>query len=206
METEKFLNRLEETLSQLVRQQEAICAELVGMRERVDALAEGTPKATDGAPSRGELLTFLDQFRAGEALGEASTKAWIEASDVACVKGGLRVVAEREGMHARLLADCVRAHGGTPRFELPEAVCDQAMKGVSDRSRGDAAKVLEFVQRFGDTEKALAPIYAMADRLDDDPETQSLLRTIAQDERSTLEFFQQACQLLQSRREAASGK
>jgi hypothetical protein len=38
----------------------------------------------------------------------------------------------------------------------------------------------------------------MADRLDDDPETQSLLRTIAQDERSTLEFFQQACQLLNS--------
>jgi Rubrerythrin len=196
METEKFLLRLEETLSQVVRQQEAICSELVGMRERVDALAERRAEPASGAPTREELLRFLDRFRAGEALGEASTRAWLEVSDVACVKGGLQVVAEREGMHARLLEGCIRAHGGTPRYELPEAVRSEAMRRVSDRSRGDAAKVLEFVNQVGEAEKALEPIYKMAARLDGDPETQALLRTIAQDERSTLEFFQQACQLL----------
>ena len=83
-----------------------------------------------------------------------------------------------------------------PANELPEHVCSTALQRVSDRGRSDAAKVLEFVQRTGDAEKALEPIYCMADRLDDDPETQALLRTIAQDERSTLEFFQQACKLL----------
>ena len=196
MESEKILLRLEETLAQVMRQQEAICAELVSVRERVDALGERREAAASGTPTQGELLRFLDRFRAGEALGAETTRAWIEVSDVACVKGGLHVVAEREGMHARLLEGCIRAHGGTPRYEIPEAVCDQAMKRVSDRSRGDAAKVLEFVERTGDAEQALAPIYAMADRLDEDPETQSLLRTIAQDERSTLEFFQQACKLL----------
>ena len=200
METEKFLLRLEETLAHVVRQQEAICAELVGMRERVDALAERRSASGTGAPTRGELLRFLDRFRAGEALGEATTKAWIEVSDVACVKGGLHVVAQREGMHARLLDACLRAHGGTPRYEIPEAVCSKAMKRISDRTRGDAAKVLDFVQRTGDAEKALEPIYKMADRLDGDPETQALLRTIAQDERSTIEFFQQACKLLNSSR------
>ena len=196
METEKFLLRLEETLSQVVRQQEAICAELVGMRERVDLLTEPKSAPGNGAPTRAELLRFLDRFRAGESLGKATAKAWIEVSDVACVRGGLRVVAQREGMHARLLTDCIRAHGGTPSYELPEAVRLEAMKRVSDPARGDAAKVLEFVQQVGETEKALEPIYQMADRLDGDPETQSLLRTIAQDERSTLEFFQQACKLL----------
>ena len=195
METEKFLLRLEGTLAQVVRQQEAICAELVGMRERVDALAERRSATDAGAPEKGELLRFLDRFRAGEALGAATAKAWIEVSDVACVKVGLHVVAEREAMHARLLEGCLRAHGGTPRYELPEAVRTDAMKRISD-TRGDAAKVLEFVQRTGDADKALEPIYKMADRLDDDPETQALLRTIAQDERSTLEFFQQACKLL----------
>jgi hypothetical protein len=198
METEKFLLRLEETLTQVVRQQEAICAELVGMRERVDLLAEPKSAPGNGAPTRAELLRFLDRFRAGESLGKATAKAWIEVSDVACVKGGLRVVAQREGMHARLLTDCIRAHGGTPSYELPEAMRLEAMKRVSDPARGDAAKVLEFVQQVGETEKALEPIYQMADRLDGDPETQSLLRTIAQDERSTLEFFQQACKLLNS--------
>lgn len=198
METEKFLLRLEETLTQVVRQQEAICAELVGMRERVDLLTEPKSAPGNGAPTRAELLRFLDRFRAGESLGKATAKAWIEVSDVACVKGGLRVVAQREGMHARLLTDCIRAHGGTPSYELPEAMRLEAMKRVSDPARGDAAKVLEFVQQVGETEKALEPIYQMADRLDGDPETQSLLRTIAQDERSTLEFFQQACKLLNS--------
>jgi hypothetical protein len=166
------------------------------MRDRVDSLTERRGTATNGAPTRGELLKFLDRFRAGESLGEATTQAWIEVSDVACVKGGLHVVAQREGMHARLLDACIRAHGGTPRYELPEAVREAAMQRICDRSRGDAAKVLDFVQQVGETEKALAPIYEMADRLDDDPETQALLRTIAQDERSTLEFFQQACALL----------
>jgi hypothetical protein len=198
MENEKFLLHLEETLAQVVRQQEAICAELVSMRERVDALSEQKVESPNGVLTPSELVRFLDRFRAGEALGKATAKAWIEVSDVACVKGGLRVVAQREGMHARLLADCIRAHGGTPSYELPEAVREEALCRVSDPSRGDAAKVLEFVQQVGDTEKALAPIYAMADRLDHDPETQSLLRTIAQDERSTLEFFQQACKLLNS--------
>ena len=198
METEKFLLRLEQTLSQVVRQQESICAELVGMRERVDALVEPKHAPASGAPTRAELLRFLDRFRAGEALGKATAKAWIEVSDVACVKGGLRVVAQREGMHARLLSDCMRALGGTPSYELPDAVVETAMQRVSDAARGDAAKVLEFVQQAGETEKALEPIYQMADRLDAEPETQALLRTIAQDERSTLEFFQQACKLLNS--------
>ena len=40
------------------------------------------------------------------------------------------------------------------------------------------------------------PIYDLANRLDHDQETQSLLRTIAQDERSTLEFLAEACALL----------
>jgi hypothetical protein len=47
-----------------------------------------------------------------------------------------------------------------------------------------------------DVDKALQPIYDVANRLDHDPETQSLLRTIAQDERSTLEFINEACELL----------
>ena len=67
------------------------------------------------------------------------------------------------------------------------------MKDSADATKGDAAKVLGFVERFGDADKALRPIFELAERLDHDPETQSLLRTIAQDERSTIEFFNDAC-------------
>ena len=112
------------------------------------------------------------------------------------MKGGLRTVAQREGFHARLLEARIKELGGTCTAEVPEAVHEAAMKSSADPKKGDAKKILDFVQQFPDCDAALAPIFEMADRLDHDPETQSLLRTIAQDERSTLEWFHEACQQL----------
>ncbi len=51
-------------------------------------------------------------------------------------------------------------------------------------------------EALADPEAALKPIDDLADRLDHDQETQSLLRTIARDERSTLEFLTETCALL----------
>ncbi len=194
----KALRRIEKTLAQLAEQQDAICAEVGTLRARVDALAAGDAPASDAprAAGRDEVLAFLDQFRAGEALGEASTGAWLAVSDVDCVRGGLRVVQQREGMHARLLEERIKQLGGTCSFEIPDAIHSAAMADAGDAAKGDAAKVLGFVQRFGDADAALAPLHELADRLDDDPETQSLLRNIALDERATLDFFNEACALL----------
>ena len=146
--------------------------------------------------SQKDLISFLDQFRAGEALGEASLGAWIEVSDVACVKGGLRTVQQREGMHARLLEARMKELGATPSFEIPEAIYEKTMQGAGDCEKSDPEKVLEFVKQFPDIDAAIQPILDVADKLDRDPETQFMLRTIAQDERSTLQFLQDACQLL----------
>ena len=96
-------------------------------------------------------------------------------------------------MHAVLLEQRIKELGGSPSFELPEAVFEAAMKGSADASKTDAEKILGFVTQFPDCDAALKPIYDMADRLDHDPETQSLLRTIAQDERSTLEWLSETC-------------
>jgi hypothetical protein len=185
--TAKSLARIEKTLEQICAQQQELCA-------RIDRLET----APSGRASQEELVAFLDQFRAGEALGEASLGAWIEVSDMACVKGGLRTVQQREGMHARLLEARLKELGATPSFEIPEAVYEQTMTGAGDPDKKDADKLADFIQRFPDVDAAIQPILDMADKLDHDPETQYLLRTIAQDERSTLEFIQDACALLNS--------
>jgi len=190
--TEKSLAKIERTLTKLAQQQETICGEIAGLSERIDALAAGRP----AGPSRSEVIAFLDQFRAGEALGEASLGAWIDVCQVACLKGGLRTVQQREGFHARLLAERLKELGASPSFELPDAVHDEVMQEVGSTEKSDAAKVLAFVERFGDIEKALAPIDDMVAKLDADPETQWLLKTIRQDECSTLQFFNEACALL----------
>jgi hypothetical protein len=147
-------------------------------------------------PTRDEVIAFLDQFRAGEALGEASLGAWVAVCATPCLRGGLRTVTTREGSHARLLAERIKELGGSPSYEIPEAVHDAAMQGAGGTDKSDAEKVKEFVERFPDIDATLAPIHQLADRLDADQETQFLLRTIAQDERSTLEFFRDACALL----------
>ncbi len=185
---EKTLGKIEKQLTKICQQQEEIV-------RRLDGLEAGLG-SSGGAISQEALIAFLDQFRAGEALGEASLGAWIEVSDMACVKGGLRTVQQREGMHARLLEARLKELGATPSFEVPEAVYEKTMKDAADPARKDAEKVADFVKQFPDVDAALQPILDISDKLDHDPETQFLLRTIAQDERSTLVFLQDACQLL----------
>jgi hypothetical protein len=180
----KDLKKIEKALSKISDQQD----EILGRLDRLEV--SGPPKA---ALSHDELIRFLDQFRAGEALGEASLGAWIEVSDVACVKGGLRTVQQREGMHARLLEARMKELGATPSFEIPQAVYEMAMKGAADAEKSDPEKVADFVKQFPDVDAAIQPILEHADKLDHDPETQFMLRTIAQDERSTLEFLHDAC-------------
>lgn len=179
----KDLKKIEKALSKISSQQEEIVARL----DKLEAAALQEPVSHD------ELIRFLDQFRAGEALGEASLGAWIEVSDVACVKGGLRTVQQREGMHARLLEARMKELGATPNFEIPEAICEKAMQGSADPDKSDPEKLADFVKQFPDVDAAIQPILDMADKLEHDPETQFMLRTIAQDERSTLEFLQDAC-------------
>ena len=179
--SEKRLAKIEKSLEKIAEQQAELCAQLVRLAGKLETPSQGNEK----------LIEFLDQFRAGEALGEASLGAWIAVSDTDCLRGGLRTVQMREGMHARLLEQRIKELGGSPRFEIPEAIHRKVMESVGDPDKSDAQKVLEFTQQFPDIDKALAAIYQHAETADE--ETQSLLRTIAQDERSTLEFLFEAC-------------
>lgn len=178
------LKRIEKCLEQLSEQQQEIC-------ERISRLEKGLG-ATGAEPvRRKELLKFLDGFRAGEALGEASLGAWIEVCTTDSVRGALRTVQQREGMHARLLEARLKELGGSPRAEIPEKRYAQAMEAVGTRDKSDATKLREFTARFSDPDEAIRPILEMADRAD--AETATLLRTIAQDERATLVCLGELC-------------
>ncbi|MEE8313773.1 MAG: hypothetical protein V3R91_05580 [Myxococcota bacterium] len=190
--SEFALQRIKEAIGKLSDQQAEICERLSGLEGSISRLV-GEKKLDDR-----ELIAFLDQFRAGEALGEASLGAWIAVSDTACVRGGLRTVQQREGMHARLLAERLRELGAEPRFEIPVEDREKAMKSSASTEKTDAQKLLEYAQRYPDIDAVVKPIEDIADKLDHDPETQYLLRTIVQDERSTLEFLASACALLNS--------
>jgi DNA-binding ferritin-like protein len=182
--SEERLKRIERVLEKLAARQAALLDRL----ERLEDEETATPLREVESP-RDRVIAFLDEFRAGEALGESSLGAWIHVCRDSTLRGGLRVVQAREASHARLLAERIKELGGALHFEIPDATYEQVMTRSASSETCDAEKVAAFVARFPDPERAVAPIHAVADTLDDDPETQSLLRTIADDERATLAYF-----------------
>jgi hypothetical protein len=188
--SDSSLKRIEAGIKNLAAQQEAICTRLEALEAQVSKAAGGT-----GA-TREEVVQLLDGFRAGEALGAASIGGWLFVCTTDGVRGALRTIQQREGMHAKLLEERLRALGAEPTIEIPAEDVEQAMKNLGSTEQSDAQKLLDFAQRFPDPDLLLKPIYDMADRLDHDQETQWLLRSIAQDERSTVDLVHEACALL----------
>ncbi len=181
------LKRIEKTLDTICEQQQQICERLVHLEERV---------ANPGAATRKEAMDFLDKFGAGEAFGEELFGAWIAVSDTECLRGGLRTIQMREGMHAHLLHARLKELGGTPTFEYDDSVRETAMKTLGGTDTTDAVKLSTFMGGFADADTVLKELTDLSARLTNDLETQSLLQTIEQDERSTLAWLKGACEQL----------
>jgi hypothetical protein len=181
--TDDALVRIEQTL-------EALCAEVAAIRQRVETLDDG-----HGAMKTSEIVEFLDQYRAAEAMAAAGFGAWVAQSDTACLRGGLRVVQLREAAHARLFEERIKELGGSPKAELPQEAEDFLLGLLGDASKTDAEKLQAFLGRAGDP-KVLEQLESQAARMDDDQETQSLLRAVIEDERASLALLRQACELL----------
>lgn len=167
---------------------EGLCAEVAMLRDRVESLeGASTPMTT------AEIIDFLDGYRAAEALAESGLGGWIAASDTPCLRGGLRVVQQREGAHARLFEERIKELGGSPKAELPEQVQEFFLRLGDERI--DAEKVQTFLASAGDP-KVLDQLEANAARMGGDEETQFLVRSVIEDERASLALLQQACELL----------
>jgi hypothetical protein len=173
------LVRIEKTLA-------ALAEEVAGLRESIELLRGGASPFTPR-----ELCAFLDQYRAAESLGEAAFCAWAETCADPRLRGGLRVAQLREGSHARLLEARLVELGGTPRFEYPRGLFDV----LASADTPDTEKLACFFAEV-DPDTVLRQLAETADRMSRDPETQSLLRSIIEDERATLGFLQQARQQL----------
>lgn len=183
--SDRQLTKIEKILTQICEQQTEICNRIEQLEARVG-----------GSPSREETIAFLDQYRAAEAHAENWIGAWIDNCQIDCLKGGLRTVQMREAIHARLLEERLKELGGSPQFELPEGEQERFLTQFGGTQCSDAEKVAALVEEFGDIDRALEPLVTFTNRLDNDQETQFLMRTILQDEHSSVAFLKDACKLL----------
>jgi hypothetical protein len=130
------------------------------------------------------ILHLLDEFRCGENFAAEFLSCWIEISDQEWVKGGLRVMQQRENYHAQLLEARLRELGGTPRCTVPAARRKLELRFYSSKETTDADKLRSiFASLEGkDIGTLLKPLTDAIDQIQEDQQTKELLRALIDDE------------------------
>jgi len=135
------------------------------------------------------LLRFLDDLRAAEAASTTVLAAWIAVCTHDELRGGLRVIAEREAGHAELLAERLRELGSECTAELAPPVLASALERFGSRDVPDEDKLAQVLARYPDDAAATRSITYIVDEVADDPETCELLRLIAEGENATFAWL-----------------
>jgi len=140
------------------------------------------------ASEREAIISLLDGIQVAESCAGGALKAWAETSANPALKGGLRMIAEREAYHGRVFAERIRELGGECRATL-DAFSRETEACIRDTTLTDLEKLTRLVERNGDPETLLRPILEFADNLTEDPETRELLRLFHADEMSSGTWF-----------------
>lgn len=144
---------------------------------------------------REAILDFLDRARVGEGTAAVALPKWIAVSKTDCLIGGLRMVCEREGYHARQFEQRLLELGG----EKKEAMTDEARKYidfVADPNISDAEKLLRVTSIVPDVKAAIQPIIDFAESIKEDQHTKEMVALFAQDEMSSATWLVAACKML----------
>lgn len=170
------------------------------MREVRNGSANGTGKyvyaGKSHATEREMIMHLLDEFRCGENFAADYLNRWIEVSDQACVKGGLRAVQHREAYHAQVLEARLRELGGTPMCTVPAERRDKEATFYAAKDKTDAEKLLVATEPLGDPAKILSFITDVIDQIQEDQQSKELLRSLVQDEMSSITWVKEACALM----------
>ena len=136
---------------------------------------------------RDAILRFLEAASVGETnAGEALPK-WLAVCKTDCIRGGIKMVAEREAYHGRAFAQRLKELGGT----MPDRNTKEARKNVayiSDPSITDLAKLQRGATRFPNPDETIRPLFEFAEAIKEDYETKEMVRLFAEDELSTLKW------------------
>jgi hypothetical protein len=153
-------------------------------------------KGESHATERDMIMHLLDEFRCTEAFGAEYVILWLATSDQEWVRGGLRVVQQREAFHARLMEERLRELGGIPRCIVPADVRKRKLAFYGSTELKDAGKLRDEAAEIGDPAQSLKIYTDAIAQIDEDQETKALLHWIVQDELTTIRWVMESCALL----------
>jgi hypothetical protein len=141
------------------------------------------------ATEREMIMHLLDEFRSGENFASEFLGRWIEVSDQDCVKGGLRVVQQREGYHAQLLEARLRELGGMPQATVAAERREKDMAFYSSTEKNDCEKLASIAAVVKDPVVVLKPLTDAIDQIQEDQQSKELLGLLVADEMSSVKWF-----------------
>jgi len=148
------------------------------------------------ATEREMIMHLMDEFRCAENFAAEYLCKWIEASDQECVKGGLRAVQQREAYHAQILEARLRELGGVPQCTVPQERRDKELPFYSSTEKKDAEKLLSIASRLNEPAAVLKPLTDAIAQIQEDQQSKELLRSLVDDEMSSIKWIVEACQTL----------
>jgi bacterioferritin (cytochrome b1) len=142
------------------------------------------------------IMQLLDEFRCRENFAAEFFNRWIDVSDQECARGGLRVVQQREAYHAQILEARLRELGGIPQCTVSAERREKDLALYASADKIDAEKLLALTKPLTDPAQTLKYITSVIDQIQEDQQSKELLRSLVQDELSSITWLKEACALL----------
>ncbi|HEV3111750.1 MAG TPA: hypothetical protein VGY99_14790 [Candidatus Binataceae bacterium] len=143
---------------------------------------------------RAAVVAYLDRVRAGETMGAQAFNKWLEVCKTECIRSGLRMIAEREAYHVRVMEARLRDLGVQPSASASEDTV-KFVQFVGNPEVPDNKKLLKLTTSY-DSDALWKPVLEFADQIKDDLESKELIRLYVEDETSSGNFLRTACAAL----------
>lgn len=138
---------------------------------------------------RERIVHFMQSYQASEGFNASFLARWIAASPDEAVKGGLRVVHAREGMHTRLLCERLKELGETSFITVAQERRDREVPYYASRETSDLEKFTRVLSIFEEPEHFWQPMTSLIADIEEDLASRELLRCILADEHATTAWF-----------------
>lgn len=155
-----------------------------------------TYKDTMHATEREMIMHLLDEARCAENFAAEYFSRWIEVSDQECVKGGIRMVQQREQFHAQVLEARLRELGGVPQCTVSQERRDRDLPFYASAEKKDVEKLHSIANRLTDPAAALKPITDVIAQIKEDLHSKELLKSFVDDEMASIKWLLAAYQTL----------
>ena len=148
------------------------------------------------------VMHLLDELRCAENFASEYLNCWVQVSDQECVKGGLRMVQQRETFHAQVLEARLRELGGIPQCTVPGERRDKELSFYASTEKKDLEKLQSVAGRIKDTATLFKPLNDAIAQIKEDQQSKELLRSFLDDEMSSTKWLLEACETLSAARPA----